>query len=228
MLDERAGLRRAPTMARAQARRHVYGSGRNDTMDGDRLIALAIPFFFLLIGLELLVARARRRRERLPAGGRARGPGLRDRRSRCVLVFAGAALLGVYAWCTSTARLVDLRRRQRRAVGGRRSSPSTSSTTGGTAPATEVNFLWAAHVVHHQSEDYNLAVALRQAIADAASPRCPSTCRWRSSACRRIVYATVSRSTRSTSSGSTPSWSGSSGRSSGSSTRRRTTACTTR
>lgn len=26
----------------------------------------------------------------------------------------------------------------------------------------EVNFLWAAHVVHHQSEEYNLAVALRQ------------------------------------------------------------------
>jgi len=26
----------------------------------------------------------------------------------------------------------------------------------------EVNFLWAAHVVHHQSEDYNFAVALRQ------------------------------------------------------------------
>jgi sterol desaturase/sphingolipid hydroxylase (fatty acid hydroxylase superfamily) len=28
----------------------------------------------------------------------------------------------------------------------------------------EVNFLWAAHVVHHSSEDYNLAVALRQSI----------------------------------------------------------------
>ena len=26
----------------------------------------------------------------------------------------------------------------------------------------EVNFLWASHVVHHQSEDYNLGVALRQ------------------------------------------------------------------
>lgn len=26
----------------------------------------------------------------------------------------------------------------------------------------EINFLWAAHVVHHQSEDYNLSVALRQ------------------------------------------------------------------
>jgi alkylglycerol monooxygenase len=28
----------------------------------------------------------------------------------------------------------------------------------------EVNFLWAAHGVHHQSEDYNLAVALRQSV----------------------------------------------------------------
>jgi hypothetical protein len=28
----------------------------------------------------------------------------------------------------------------------------------------EMNVLWAAHVVHHQSEDYNLAVALRQAV----------------------------------------------------------------
>lgn len=27
-----------------------------------------------------------------------------------------------------------------------------------------VNFMWAVHVVHHQSEDYNLAVALRQAL----------------------------------------------------------------
>lgn len=28
----------------------------------------------------------------------------------------------------------------------------------------EVNFLWAAHLVHHQSEEYNLAVALRQSL----------------------------------------------------------------
>lgn len=28
----------------------------------------------------------------------------------------------------------------------------------------EVNILWASHVVHHHSEDYNLAVALRQAL----------------------------------------------------------------
>src|SRR2546421_6032058 len=31
----------------------------------------------------------------------------------------------------------------------------------------EVNFMWAAHVVHHSSEDYNLAVALRQSIFTA-------------------------------------------------------------
>ena len=28
----------------------------------------------------------------------------------------------------------------------------------------EVNLLWASHIVHHHSEDYNLAVALRQAL----------------------------------------------------------------
>jgi len=33
----------------------------------------------------------------------------------------------------------------------------------------EVNVLWAAHVVHHQSEDYNLAVALRQSITTSWS-----------------------------------------------------------
>ena len=26
----------------------------------------------------------------------------------------------------------------------------------------EINFLWGAHIVHHQSEEYNLSVALRQ------------------------------------------------------------------
>jgi alkylglycerol monooxygenase len=29
----------------------------------------------------------------------------------------------------------------------------------------EVNILWAAHIVHHHSEDYNLAVALRQSVS---------------------------------------------------------------
>jgi hypothetical protein len=33
----------------------------------------------------------------------------------------------------------------------------------------EVNLLWAAHVVHHHSEDYNLAVALRQSVTTWAT-----------------------------------------------------------
>ena len=32
----------------------------------------------------------------------------------------------------------------------------------------ELNFLWAAHVVHHQSEEYNLGVALRQSAFQGA------------------------------------------------------------
>ncbi len=35
----------------------------------------------------------------------------------------------------------------------------------------EVNFMWAIHVVHHQSEDYNLAVALRQATFSILTSR---------------------------------------------------------
>jgi hypothetical protein len=31
----------------------------------------------------------------------------------------------------------------------------------------EVNLFWAAHIVHHQSDDYNFAVALRQAVLTA-------------------------------------------------------------
>jgi sterol desaturase/sphingolipid hydroxylase (fatty acid hydroxylase superfamily) len=33
----------------------------------------------------------------------------------------------------------------------------------------EVNFMWAVHAVHHQSEDYNLAVALRQAVLSSVT-----------------------------------------------------------
>jgi alkylglycerol monooxygenase len=32
-----------------------------------------------------------------------------------------------------------------------------------------VGFIWASHVVHHQSEEYNLSVALRQAIASSVN-----------------------------------------------------------
>ncbi len=123
-------------------------------------IALAIPFFFLLMGVELFFARRR---------------GLKLYRFNDVVVdlscgitqqvfvvFEVAALIAGYVWLYQY-RLFTF-------------------AEGSVWPwviaffavdfvyywwhrlSHEVNFLWAVHVVHHQSEDYNLAVALRQAV----------------------------------------------------------------
>ncbi len=126
------------------------------------LIALAVPFFFLFIGLELLVARARKRQVyRLGDALGDLGCGMGQ---QVALVFAGASLIGVYAWIFDHHRLHTF--------------PAGSVLPWLAAFVAvdfiyywwhrlshKVNVLWAAHVVHHQSEDYNLAVALRQAAA---------------------------------------------------------------
>ena len=130
-------------------------------MQVQNLIAYAIPFFLVFIGLELIVARAQRRGVyRLQDALADLGCGIGQ---QVVMVFAGAALVAVYAALYERFRLV---------------------TFGEGSPVPwliafvvvdlayywwhrlshEVNFLWAAHAVHHQSEDYNLAVALRQSI----------------------------------------------------------------
>ena len=123
-------------------------------------IALAIPFFFILIGLELGWARARSVRVyRL-------GDALTDIScgvtAQVGVLFYGTLQLSIYAWLYDSARLVTY---------------PTAWVAWLVAflgvdfayywwhrLSHEVNFLWAAHVVHHQSEDYNLAVALRQAV----------------------------------------------------------------
>jgi alkylglycerol monooxygenase len=128
---------------------------------GPNLIALAIPAFFFFIGLELLVARRRSVRVyRLADSLADLGCGVGQ---RAVLVLAGAAVLGLYALAYDRARLFTF------APGS--PWPWVLAIVGvelgyyGWHRAShEVNFLWAVHVVHHQSEDYNLAVALRQAI----------------------------------------------------------------
>jgi sterol desaturase/sphingolipid hydroxylase (fatty acid hydroxylase superfamily) len=128
---------------------------------GPNLIALAIPFFFLFIGLELAVARARRRAVyRFTDAVADLGCGVTQRVS---LLFFEWLLVALYVVIYNHARLIDLGRH-----------PVATWVFAFVAvdfiyywwhrASHRVNILWAAHVVHHQSEDYNLAVALRQAV----------------------------------------------------------------
>lgn len=123
------------------------------------LIALAIPGFFLLIGVELWWSR------------RAGQPLYRFSDSindlscgvinQVVAVFTAAALFGLYALTWTHAAVLPLDA----------ASPWTWAIAlvgvdlGYYAfhrTAHHRNLIWATHVVHHQSEDYNLTVALRQ------------------------------------------------------------------
>ena len=121
-------------------------------------IALAIPFFFVFIAVELLVARAKKRHVyRLGDAVTDLSCGIQQ---QVLLVFERAAQAAVYAWAYEH-RLATL--------------PAWADWLLAWVgvdfiyyfwhrASHEVNFLWAANVVHHQSEDYNLAVALRQSI----------------------------------------------------------------
>ena len=130
-------------------------------MTGVNYIALAVPFFFILIAIELFVAR--RRRVRVYRLGDAINDLSCGVTQQVVVLFTSVFLLSIYDGVY-----------QHRIVSW---SPRL-----GVVPwliafvgvdflyywwhrlSHEVNLLWAAHVVHHQSEDYNLAVALRQAV----------------------------------------------------------------
>jgi sterol desaturase/sphingolipid hydroxylase (fatty acid hydroxylase superfamily) len=124
-------------------------------------IALAVPIFFLLIGLELLVARARGRRVyRFTDSFADLGCGVTQ---RVVLLLFEVALLAVYALLYEHGRLWTFAPDS--------PWPWVIAIVGVDLGyywwhrlSHEVNVLWAVHVVHHQSEDYNLAVALRQAV----------------------------------------------------------------
>jgi sterol desaturase/sphingolipid hydroxylase (fatty acid hydroxylase superfamily) len=120
---------------------------------------LAGPAYLLLIGVELFVARRRGARVyRLDDAVNDVSTGILMQ----LLVLAGGGLIVAgYVGVYELFRLTDW-------------SPGRATTWIACFLAVdlayywfhrlshEVNFLWAAHVVHHQSEDYNLAVALRQ------------------------------------------------------------------
>lgn len=129
-------------------------------------IALAIPFFFVLIGVEVWAARRRRLRvHRFDDCVVDLACGMTQ---QVLLVFFAAALIAAYAWTHAHLRLVTF-------------APGSAWPWVIAFVAVdlgyywwhrlshEVNLLWAVHVVHHQSEDYNLAVALRQAVLSAVT-----------------------------------------------------------
>ena len=125
----------------------------------EQIMTWAIPGFFLLIGIELLVAKWRGRKVYYGNDAiNSLGLGVI---SQVVGVFTKLFAIGIYGWCAthlapwtlpansvwvwiSGLLLYDLLYYWLHRMGH------------------EVNVLWAAHVVHHQSESYNLTTALRQ------------------------------------------------------------------
>jgi sterol desaturase/sphingolipid hydroxylase (fatty acid hydroxylase superfamily) len=122
-------------------------------------IVLAIPVFFALIGLELLLTRV------LERDSYSLADSLNDLScgivQQLVEVFAKTALFAGYAFLYGAVRAFDI--------------PLNSAWAWVACflgvdlcyywfhrVSHRVNAVWATHVVHHQSEEYNLAVALRQ------------------------------------------------------------------
>jgi alkylglycerol monooxygenase len=121
-------------------------------------IVLSIPIFFILIGIELVVERFMHRSSyRLPDAIANLSCGITSQVSGLFLrvlgigvyeiIFANLALFKLekdWIYWLSLFLLVDLAYYWAHRM------------------SHEVNLFWGGHVVHHQSEDYNLSVALRQ------------------------------------------------------------------
>ncbi|MEN8161304.1 MAG: sterol desaturase family protein, partial [Myxococcota bacterium] len=128
-------------------------------MEQSDYLLLAGPFFFLGMGLELWLAQRRGRSEyRLNDAISNVGTSML---MQLVMLVARGAIVAGYFGIHGSFRLTELP--------VDRASTWIACFLGVDLAyywfhrlSHEVNFLWAAHVVHHQSEDYNLSVALRQ------------------------------------------------------------------
>jgi sterol desaturase/sphingolipid hydroxylase (fatty acid hydroxylase superfamily) len=124
----------------------------------EKYIALAIPFFFVAIAVELGISQ-RRARDRFRFADSITNLSCGVGQQVLAPFFKTATLAG-YIWLYEHARVLTI-------------APTFVAWTilllGVDAAyyffhrATHrINLLWAGHVVHHQSEEYNLTVALRQ------------------------------------------------------------------
>ena len=128
-------------------------------MQGLNLIALSIPVFFALIGVELLVARLQGKKlYRYNDAINDLNCGILQ---QAMGVFNKAIVFGGYVVLYETGHLLEI--------------PRSSGLAWGLCflgvdffyywfhrVSHESSLPWGAHIVHHQSEEYNLAVALRQ------------------------------------------------------------------
>lgn len=122
------------------------------------LIIYSIPVFFLLIGVEILIDKLKHTGYyRLNDAISNMNAGITE---QVTGAFLKAFVVGIYAWLFLHFRFFTI--------------PSNIFTWvilflgvdffyyWFHRFAHEINFLWGGHVVHHQSEEYNLSVALRQ------------------------------------------------------------------
>ena len=123
------------------------------------IITWATPVFFLLIGIELLVAKLRGR-EAYASNDAVNSIGL-GVISQLVGVFSKLLTIGIYAWCVEHLALFALPENNLLVWVGALLLYDLCYYWLHRA-GHRVNILWAAHVVHHQSERYNLSTALRQ------------------------------------------------------------------
>ncbi len=130
------------------------------------LIAVAIPLFFLLIGVELLVSRWQGRRVyRLNDAITDLSCGIG---SQVVGVFLKVAVFAGYIAIYDSVRLFDLPAGHW-AVWVLAALLVDLAYYAWHRASHRVHLVWATHVPHHQSQDYNLAVALRQAWFSSAT-----------------------------------------------------------
>ena len=124
-----------------------------------RAIALSVPFFFLLIALELLVTR--RRGEQVFAFHDAIGSLSCGVGQQAIGLVTAAAKAAGYALVYERFHLLAISPRS--PVAWLVLFVATDLAYYAYHRASHrVNFLWATHAVHHQSEEYNLSTALRQ------------------------------------------------------------------
>ena len=121
-------------------------------------IVLSIPIFFILIGIELLVERfTRKDLYKFPDAIANLSCGITSQLSGLFLSILG---IGIYHMIFEHAAFFTLEKNWIYWVA--LFLLTDHSYYWGHRMSHEINLFWGGHVVHHQSEEYNLSVALRQ------------------------------------------------------------------